>query len=186
MNSVDSRELMDLIEGAVDIFAGYHGYHWQCIWFSDDERRISFSTISRLNRVSCNRRLGKFRKLFKDRLPNDLVGCRAVPLWSLGMGKYFHPTLYKGCHYLSVMGLKLIHTNKRARDVISEWTIKCHGTKQYLGNVTCSATPSCSSLNYCDGLLMGGTIHCLHYMNMMNSFFFTLLCYGLFDSIVCD
>ena len=27
--------------------------------------------------------------------------------WSLGMGKSFHPTLYNGCNYLSMQGLKL-------------------------------------------------------------------------------
>ena len=33
--------------------------------------------------------------------------------WSLGMEKWFHPTLYNGCNYLSVLGLKLYHVRKR-------------------------------------------------------------------------
>ena len=33
--------------------------------------------------------------------------------WSLGMDKWFHPTLYNGCDYLSMLGLKLIHVSKR-------------------------------------------------------------------------
>ena len=32
---------------------------------------------------------------------------------SLGMDKSFLPTLYNGCSYLSMLGLKLIHVNKR-------------------------------------------------------------------------
>ena len=34
-------------------------------------------------------------------------------LRSLGMDKYFHPTLYNGCDYLPVLGLKLNHVGKR-------------------------------------------------------------------------
>ena len=33
--------------------------------------------------------------------------------WSLGMDKWFHPTLYNGCYYLSMLGFKLIHFDKR-------------------------------------------------------------------------
>ena len=33
--------------------------------------------------------------------------------WSLGMDKQFHPTLYNGCNYLSMLGLKLNHVSKR-------------------------------------------------------------------------
>ena len=32
--------------------------------------------------------------------------------WSLGMDKWFHPTLYLVCDYLSMLGLKLIHVSK--------------------------------------------------------------------------
>ena len=32
--------------------------------------------------------------------------------WSLGLDKWFHPTLYKPCDYLSMLGLKLIHVSK--------------------------------------------------------------------------
>ena len=32
--------------------------------------------------------------------------------WSLGMDKGFHPTLYDGCNYLSMLGLNLIHVSK--------------------------------------------------------------------------
>ena len=34
--------------------------------------------------------------------------------WSLGMDKYFHPTHYWTCDYLSMLGLKLIHVSKGA------------------------------------------------------------------------
>ena len=33
--------------------------------------------------------------------------------WSLGMDKWFHPTLYNGRNYLSMLGLKLKHVSKR-------------------------------------------------------------------------
>ena len=33
--------------------------------------------------------------------------------WSLGMDKWFHPTLYQACDYLSMLGLKLNHVSKR-------------------------------------------------------------------------
>ena len=32
--------------------------------------------------------------------------------WSLGMDEKFHPTLYDGCIYLFMVGLKLIYINK--------------------------------------------------------------------------
>ena len=34
--------------------------------------------------------------------------------WSLGLKKWFHPTLYNGCDYLFMPGLKLIHVSKRS------------------------------------------------------------------------
>ena len=36
------------------------------------------------------------------------------PLWSLGMDKYFHPTLFSACNYLPMLGLKLIPFSIRA------------------------------------------------------------------------
>ena len=33
--------------------------------------------------------------------------------WSLGMDKLFHPILYNGCDYISMLGLKLNHVSKR-------------------------------------------------------------------------
>ena len=33
--------------------------------------------------------------------------------WSLGMDKLFHPALYNGCDYLSMLGLKVTHVSKR-------------------------------------------------------------------------
>ena len=35
---------------------------------------------------------------------------------SMGMDKCFHPTLYNGCNYLTMQGLKLIYVNKRGPD----------------------------------------------------------------------
>ena len=40
--------------------------------------------------------------------------------WSLRMYKQFHATLYNGCNYLSMLGLKLIDVSKRGPDIISQ------------------------------------------------------------------
>ena len=37
---------------------------------------------------------------------------RRYNCWSLGMDAWFHPTHYKRCDYLSMLGLKLIHISK--------------------------------------------------------------------------
>ena len=37
--------------------------------------------------------------------------------WSLGMDKQFHPTLYSGCNFLSMLGIKLIHVSKRNQGI---------------------------------------------------------------------
>ena len=34
-------------------------------------------------------------------------------LWSLGMNKQFHPTVYRACDYFSMLGLKLTYVSKR-------------------------------------------------------------------------
>ena len=39
--------------------------------------------------------------------------------WSLWMDKWFHPTLYQACNYLSMLGLKLNHVSKRGH---TSWT----------------------------------------------------------------
>ena len=33
--------------------------------------------------------------------------------WSLGLEKYFHPTLHLACDYFSMLGLNLNHVGKR-------------------------------------------------------------------------
>ena len=39
--------------------------------------------------------------------------------WSLGMNKWFHPTLFNQCNYISMLGFKLIHLNKRGPRLIN-------------------------------------------------------------------
>ena len=39
------------------------------------------------------------------------VSTAAAPFY-LGMDKWFHPTLYTGCNYISMLGLKLIHVSR--------------------------------------------------------------------------
>ena len=44
---------------------------------------------------------------------NYLSNKHRLHRWSLGMDKQFHPTLYNGCDYISMLGLKLMHVSKR-------------------------------------------------------------------------
>ena len=43
-----------------------------------------------------------------DEITNPFLNC-----WSLGMDKWFHPTLYQAYDYLSMMRLKLNHVSER-------------------------------------------------------------------------
>ena len=43
---------------------------------------------------------------------------------SLGMDKYYHPTLYNGRDYLCMLGLKLIHTSKMVPGEQKSWMIR--------------------------------------------------------------
>ena len=46
--------------------------------------------------------------------------------WSLGMDKLFHPILYNGCDYISMLGLKLNHVSKRGhRNRVSKRVDTC-------------------------------------------------------------
>ena len=47
--------------------------------------------------------------------------------WSLGMDKCFHPTVYNGCDYLSMLGLKLNHVSKRAPCSMASNYLSQHG-----------------------------------------------------------
>ena len=65
--------------------------------------------------------------LFRRRTENIKAPCH-WPLhhWSLGMDKYFHPTLYNVCNYVSMLGLKVNHVRKRdPRYTRSVYLIKC-------------------------------------------------------------
>ena len=47
--------------------------------------------------------------------------------WSLGMDMWFHPTLYIGCDYLSLRGLRSNHVSKRGpRPVCNPYTVGVH------------------------------------------------------------
>ena len=48
-------------------------------------------------------------------------------LWSLGKDKWFHPTHYIGCNYLSMLGFKLNHVRKRGPWPSEETVLKNHG-----------------------------------------------------------
>ena len=48
----------------------------------------------------------------------DLQRCNR---WSLGMDKQFQFTLYNGCGYLSILGLKLYPDSKRGPEILHRW-----------------------------------------------------------------
>ena len=52
--------------------------------------------------------------------------------WSLGIVKKCYPTLYNGCNYLSMLGLRLIHVNKR----ISWYLTATKQTKAWTLNIS--------------------------------------------------
>ena len=48
----------------------------------------------------------------------------------LGMGEKFHPILYNGCDYISILGLQLFHVSKRGpkrRIILSSLHSQYHG-----------------------------------------------------------
>ena len=67
--------------------------------------------------------------------------------WSLGMDTSFHPTLYNGCNYLTMLGLKLIHVNKSCpRYLMAIWLLT-----QALHSNVCSTSIAAGrsvSINY--------------------------------------
>ena len=70
------------------------------------------------------------------------------------MDKLFHCTLYKGCNYLSILGLKLIHVSKRATVDIRAITL----LSQYLthwGRVTHICVTKLTIIDSDDGLSPG-------------------------------
>ena len=49
------------------------------------------------------------------------------------MDKWFHPTLYNGCNYLSMLGLKLNHVSKRG-----PWVDSCYSITHTLQGLKCT------------------------------------------------
>ena len=47
-----------------------------------------------------------------DEITYPLPNFSGAAVWSLGMDKYFHPTLYWVWDYLSMLGIELIHVTK--------------------------------------------------------------------------
>ena len=73
------------------------------------------------------------------------VGEILIPemLQSLGMDKYFHPTLYNGCNYLSMMVLKLNRVSKRGprtlAGIVNLMLVCCTCTSKELKRILCLA-----------------------------------------------
>ena len=58
-----------------------------------------------------------------DEITYPFLNFQRCKRWSLGVDKYFHPTLYWVYDYLYMLGLKLNHVNKRCHwyEVIFTW-----------------------------------------------------------------
>ena len=58
--------------------------------------------------------------------------------WSLGMDKYFHPTLNRACDYLSMLGLKLNYDNNRG----PTHCVYHNGVGQLVHTLKCPTVPA--------------------------------------------
>ena len=64
--------------------------------------------------------------------------------WSLGMDKRFHLTLYWACDYLSMLGFRLIHVNKRDYSTSKDYTsVTSHGCLEVKANCLFTNTLKC-------------------------------------------
>ena len=62
-----------------------------------------------------------------DEITYPFRNFNACTIGSLGMDKLFHPTLYNGCKYLSMLGLELFHVSKMWVDwPISSWWLQMY------------------------------------------------------------
>ena len=55
---------------------------------------------------------------------NLIIHPQTSAVWSLGMDKYFHPTLYSVCNYSSMLGSRLNHVSKRSQGYFTEAIIR--------------------------------------------------------------
>ena len=60
--------------------------------------------------------------------------------WILGIDKWFHPTLYCTCDYLSMLELHLIHVRVHVKSMLKETT----GTISQTSPVNCNGLTSCA------------------------------------------
>ena len=62
--------------------------------------------------IDLNRRIGKYLYAWSSVGCNYITKLQRCCRWSLGINKWFHPTLYWACDYLYMEGLKLINVRK--------------------------------------------------------------------------
>ena len=86
--------------------------------------------------------------------------------FSLGMDKWFHPTLYWACDYLSMLGLKLHHVSKMARgwgdvcgyflnmSMINRYSIQCSIHITFFAYNWCDYHPTVSTYTHTKYSLM--------------------------------
>ena len=63
--------------------------------------------------------------------------------WSLGMDKWFYPTLFWACNYFSLLGLKLIHVSTRDHCTRIEETIYGTPVRFVEGNIYAKCACPC-------------------------------------------
>ena len=82
--------------------------------YTDIIALVTPSQNSPLERVHLNFSMDKYphiqERVWWNYLP--IPKLQRLHRWSLGIDKHFHPTLYHGCNYLSMLGFKLNHTSK--------------------------------------------------------------------------
>ena len=59
-----------------------------------------------------------------DKIIYPFPNCNGATVEVLEWDRWFHPTLYNGCNYLSMLGLKLNHVSKRGPRCPSTWHCK--------------------------------------------------------------
>ena len=96
-------------------FQVYRGNPYICMFLGnrtpeDIKAIINYLVPLLLTWFNLNRGMDKYH------MPSKVWGeipYRFVNLWSLGMDKQFHLTIYNGCNYLLMLGFKLTHFSKR-------------------------------------------------------------------------
>ena len=79
--------------------------------------------------------------------------------WSLGMDKYFHPTLNHACDCLSMLGLNLNHVSERGPPNIDPELIAKQHQNAHQNDVHLKRGPLCQEVYCCVDVLRSFAVH---------------------------